>query len=522
MTTPAASPEPVARRYVATLASQLLQLLSAAATAAIVPRELGPAVFGNYSFLLTTAATLRGFTEPSAQQAFFTFSSQDARSGSLSKLYAVWIVAQLVLLLGFVGACAFFHVAQWVWPAQHVDQIALVTLLDWVIFLALSLRQLGDSKGLTVVPQAVGAAVSGVTLTGILVLALAGRLTFYSLVLVNLGGAVLASGVLAYWLLVRHAELCWSGALFGTVRRSLARWWRYASPLIALEYYTPLAAFASAYFIQAWYGSVEQGYLALATRWSALVLVFTGAALMIVWREVASAIAQDNREYAATIYLRFNRLLILLALVSCVWLSFSSRTLVNAVAGGQYAPAAPVLAVMAFYPLAQTYGQLSTAALKATEQTRQYRNWSILISIPDVLLTYFLIAPRTARVPGLGMGAMGVALKMAFYSLVSVQLYEWTALRGFGRSYFAELRDKIVMAAVVGASAVATLIVAAGACERLMHQSVFVALVISSVMYFALIGVIGLKWPDALGLRQDDLMRLRSLLGAWPWTADAQ
>ena len=34
----------------------------------------------------------------------------------------------------------------WLWHKQRLDQIVLVTMLDWALFLALSLQQLGDTK----------------------------------------------------------------------------------------------------------------------------------------------------------------------------------------------------------------------------------------------------------------------------------------------------------------------------------------------------------------------------------------
>ena len=77
--------ESVKRRYAATLFTQFMQLSASVITAGIAPRALGPASYGSYNFLLNTASTIQSFLDPSATQAFFTFSSQDRRSGSLTK-----------------------------------------------------------------------------------------------------------------------------------------------------------------------------------------------------------------------------------------------------------------------------------------------------------------------------------------------------------------------------------------------------------------------------------------------------
>ena len=454
---------------------------------------------------------IRGFTEPSAQQAFFTFSSQSVRSGPLSKLFALWSVAQFGLIVGVVLLSSVLGFTPWIWPGQSVAQILPITVLDWLFFLAITLRQLGDSKGLTARPQVISAAVSVMTAVALVLLAAVGRLTFATFVGLNLVSSATVCVVLGYWLLVRHSDLCWTGSMTSGARMHLRRWWQYARPLIALEYDLPLTGFLSMYLIQALYGSTEQGYFALASRWSTLVLVFTGAALTIVWREIAAAIAGGRRDRAAEVYLRFSRLLVFIAVTLSLWLSFGSHSLVLAVAGEQYRPAIPIVALMAFYPVAQTYGQLSGAALKAAEQTIDYRNWSMLLSIPDVLLTYVLVAPATALVPGLGLGAMGVALKMAVYPLVSVQLFEWLALRFFGVSYGAELSRKLWMVGILLLCAVLTLRMLPDAFERYADQTPAAAMLISSVAYFLLIGSLVLRWPRLAGIARADLEGLRKM-----------
>lgn len=168
--------------------------------------------------------------------------------------------------------------------------------------------------------------------------------------------------------------------------------------------------------MQSWYGSVEQSFFALALRWSALVLVFTSAALSIFWREIAHWTAQGQYHKASQIYQRFDRLLVFLSLVLACWLSFTSPVLVPLLAGEAYRAAVPTMMVMAFYPVTQTYGQLTTAAIKATERTAFYRNWSIAFSLPDIVLTYLVVAPREAF--GWNLGAIGVALKMVVYGFL--------------------------------------------------------------------------------------------------------
>jgi O-antigen/teichoic acid export membrane protein len=385
-------------------------------------------------------------------------------------------------------------------------------LLDWILFCVLSLRQLGDSKGLTVTAQAISAITSLITIVSLFALIAVGWLDFYTFVGINMISALVAGAVLVYYLLYVNYDLCFAGSLRGKINEYLYRWWRYAAPLILVEYYTPLIAYLSQYMIQLWYGSAEQGYFALALRWSALVLVFTSSALMIVWREIAHFIARGERERAGQVYLRFNYLLFFLAIVLCFWLSIISPALVPLLAGEQYQKSVPILMMMAFYPVQQTYGQLNTAALKAADLTKQVRNLGFLISIPDLLLTYFLLAPSTGLVPGLGLGSFGVAFRMVCYGLVSVQLYEWSSFRFFGLNYSKSLLDKFVVTLMVGICASVILGGLQTWLEMQWRLGSILSIVLSTGLYFFIIGLMVISSPGLAGLDRAQVLRFYQLI----------
>jgi O-antigen/teichoic acid export membrane protein len=513
-TSPASRPAPVdsvRHRYAATLFAQGLQFASSIVAAAVVPRSLGAGAYGNYSFLLNMAGSVRGLTEPSVQQAFFTFSSQEEESGLLTRLYAAWVAAQFVLLLLIVAAVAALGWTDLVWPGQRLDQIVLLTIVDWTAFLALSLKQLGDSKGLTVRPQLFGALAAGISLAVMIGLALSHALTFYTFAWLNLltaGGTAL---VLGYWLLVVHGRRCWQVSSGRRPRVYVAQWWAYARPLILVEYYTPLIAVAGAYLIQFWYGSVEQGQLALAARWSTVVLLFTSSAVGIVWREIAAASAIQDHERAGRIYCRARSPLVFVASVVAMWLAFAAPTLVPLFAGPQYATGIRVVAVMAFYPVAQTIGQLSTAGLKAAGRTVDYQKWAMLLSIPDLLLTYALIAPVGARVPGLGLGTFGMALKTTGLALLTVQVYEWALMRHFGLSYGRLLSTHVMTLAVVAVVALVTMAALRSALESALHVNAVMLLTATSSAYFITTAGIAWRWPGLLGSTRSEMIALARL-----------
>jgi O-antigen/teichoic acid export membrane protein len=501
--------ERVSSRYVVTLGAQVFRLLLSLISATVVPRALGPAIYGNYSFLLSTSAALRGVFDTGTQQAFFTFSSRERASGSLTQLYALVLGAQFAIALAIIGLAAVTGKTQWLWHAQRLDQIVLVTVLDWLLFLAVALQQLGDSKGRTTYQQLAGAAVALLTVVGLVLLHVTDSLNFYSFVLLSAAGAALNCAILIYRMLVVNRALFWDGVL--RVGDYAARWWRFTRPLMVLQYYLPVVAYLGLYLIQRWYGSEEQGYYALALQWCAFAMVFTNSGVWIFWREVAHHTAAQDLQTAGRIYQQFSRLFFFLALVLSCWLSASSGLLVQVVAGERFRAASGVLAIMAFYPVSQTIGQLTMVSLKAMERTSSYARWTLALSVPDVLLTYFLLAPASAPVPGLHLGAVGLATKTVVYGLLSVQVYDWLNCRFLGIRYTAILGRRITATLTVGAIALILLGVG-GPFLRVIGVGSTMALVLSSCAYGLVIAIAMWLRPGLAGLTRMQLIRGMSSL----------
>ncbi|MBS0418984.1 MAG: oligosaccharide flippase family protein [Proteobacteria bacterium] len=495
--------ESVRSRYAVTLSAQIFRLLLSVVTAAIVPRALGPAVYGNYNFLLSTSAALRGFLDNGTQQAFFTFSSQERASGPLTRLYARALALQFGIVVVLVAVAAATGKTDWLWRAQRLDQIVLVTLLDWALFLVLSLQQLGDSKGLTSYLQLTTAAVSLVTLLALLLLRFTGQLDFYTFVSVNLAGAVLTCLTLGRRLLWRERARFWDGVQ-GT-GAYVARWWRFTKPLLLIQYYLPVVGYLGLYLIQKWYGSEEQGYYALALQWSAFAMVFTTSGVWIFWREVAHHSASDNLQHAARTYEQFSRLFFLLALVLSCGLSAGSGLLVQVVAGPRFQAATGVVAIMAFYPLSQTINQLTMASMKAMERTATYARWSIVLSFPDLLLTYILLAPGDAAVPGLHLGATGMAIKTALFGLLTSQVYDWINCRFLKIEFAPTVARKGAAVIAVGTLAV-VLLACGGAFLQRLGMGVG-ALCVASLAYGAAVAALILLWPGLAGMTRAQLVR---------------
>ena len=143
----------------------------------------------------------------------------------------------------------------------------------------------------------------------------------------------------------------------------------------------------------------------------------------LITREFSIAYGKRDFNEMARLFRRHIPLLYgITALIACfVVVNADKATLI--LGGKKFHNAIFPVAIMAFYPIHQTYGQLSGSVFYATDQTKLYRNVAVLFMLIGIPVTYFLLASRAQY--GLGLGAVGLALKMVIFNIVinNVLLY---------------------------------------------------------------------------------------------------
>jgi hypothetical protein len=90
---------------------------------------------------------------------------------------------------------------------------------------------------------------------------------------------------------------------------------------------------------------------------------------------------------------------------------------------------------MLLYPVHQSMGQITGTMLMATERTRIASVMGILFLVLSIFTAYFMLAPHNLFVPGLNMGAVGLALKMLMCQFVGVNLTAFFVSRFINASF---------------------------------------------------------------------------------------
>jgi len=212
----------------------------------------------------------------------------------------------------------------------------------------------------------------------------------------------------------------------------------FQASVVAREYYVfsaPLAlnaslgflyAFADNWLLQRFGGAIQQGFYSVSSQLASVSVIASTAMTNVAWQEIAAAFEKKDLERVNRLYQKAIRLFFFVgAGVSCFLIPWSKELTVIAL-GPSYLESAPVLAIMFFYPITQTLGFLAGTLFLAAGKTKEYfyyTFWFLLLSLP---VGYLSQAPATAAVPGLGLGAIGLALKMVLFNFVAMNaLMAW-------------------------------------------------------------------------------------------------
>ena len=84
---------------------------------------------------------------------------------------------------------------------------------------------------------------------------------------------------------------------------------------------------------------------------------------------------------------------------------------------------------MFFYPVHQSLGQITGTMLYALEKTKTQNYIGIFFMFISILIAYLLLAPKKAIIPGFGLGASGLALKMVICQIISVNISSYFVSR---------------------------------------------------------------------------------------------
>ena len=497
----------LARRYAFKLLANVASVPVYLVMEAILPRALGPQMYGNYSFATNLFQQMSGFLDMGTSTCFYNALSRRQRETGLAAFYlrislavaCICLLAALLMQIPAVGQVFMPGIPFWLAPLA-----AVWAFLTWW---GRVLRSTNDALGATVASELVRTAISLLA-----VLVLGGLFWLDALDIRSLFAQqylMLGSMAVGFWLVSRRhwraQDVIFSPALGRAELRAYGReFFDYSHPLFVQALLSFAMLTGERWLLQWFDGSAEQGFFALSQKVSMACFLFVSAMTPLVMRELSIAWGAQDRESMGRLLTRFAPLLyVVAAYFSCFTLA-EGAALVQLFGGAEFAAAILPVQIMALYPLHQAYGQLAGSVFHATGRTRVLRNMAALECVYGFATAWFLLAPP--HLLGLNLGATGLAIKTVAVQCVTVNLYLWLASRfiplAFWRNLAHQVWSLVLLLGLAFACRQCSLALGLGGMESLWR------FLVCGLLYSLGVGGCCLLWPQVLGLSRQELREL--------------
>ncbi len=489
------------KRYFWKLLSNLIGLVVGFLTISVVPRALGPAAFGDFNFLTTFFARTTSFLDMGTSQCFFAKLSQRQADRGIVSFYLRISLIILVAITAFVTIAWALGIAGKLWPDQNMVYVWIAALLAYFMWASGILWLMGDAYGVTVSAEKMRMLQKVISGLAIVALFAVGRLNLASYFSYQLVITLVLIGVFLYALRRVAPFRGVSLKIDASSKKSYIREFsQYSHPLVT--YYIVvvfLAEIGDRWILQRYGGNVQQGFFGFSSQLSSISLLFTVAMVPLLMREFSIAHGMGDLEKMAALFRRYIPMLYAISAFFACFIAVQADKVVVLMGGEKYKGAVVAVAVMAFFSMLQTYGQLSGQVFFATGKTSLYRNIGILFGVLGLPVTYFMVAPVSSY--GLAAGATGLALKTIIITFLAVNVQLWFNARMLSMPFWKLLFHQLGTAVIF-----TTIALMISKSMDMVISSMFVSFLVSGMLYtVASIGVL-LIVPSVFSVTRGELL----------------
>jgi O-antigen/teichoic acid export membrane protein len=413
------------KRYFIKLAKSVSNALINVSLLLFVPRELGPAGYGSFNFIRDSFQSIISLSDLNLGAAHINHAARRENSGLATNVYISYTLLVGVAVLVFVSFITLTGLERYVFPGQSPDYLFLGALLAYLMYLSSALMGLSDSKGATYGFELRSIAVSVVLFGALVVLYLTDtlNLTTFFAQRITLYVLLLSFGI---WYLYRKIHFR-PGVVNPRQREArvvIREFFSFSHPLITLSVLGVVFSLFDRWFLQIVYGSVSQGFFALAFSLSSIAGLFLAPMTPLLMQSVAKADENGDLAGVRNAFAKVKFLYLIGAFLS-IFFMFHTAEIIALIGGEDYKAARLTVLVMFLYPIHVVYGQFCGGVLIALRKTGLYRNIALVSTVIGGIISYFLLAPKSFVVPGLELDSFGLALKLVLIQLfsVTVQLY---------------------------------------------------------------------------------------------------
>ena len=431
------------QRYIYTVFSTVGRIVLAVITSIIVPKALGPKMLGSIAYGQIIVQNLRGLFDFNIGSTFFNLSASQHQSGGITRLFGKIIFIQIIISILILCVLCFTNSGNEIIQGTPFLILLLLLGIEWVLYLTSVSNQLGDSKGISKWPQIL-ILVSNLIMTLVIIaMAVMKGLTVYIYLITTFTFGLLSCLSIIFFLYQTTHERIWMKVGNEDLKSLLKTTLKVSVPLTLASYYGMGIEFFERFLIQYKYGAEEQSYYYVASKWAAIIIILSTSSLQIFWQSLVKNIAAGDIKKAGEVYRRLDGLLFYFILTLALTWSFMGKEMLSFLLGKDFDNAGKILVVMAFYPVSQVFGQMGTTIAVASGRSKEYLIATAITATFGIVVSYFLLVPKNAYIPGLELGSFGLALKTTVFGLIAVQPITYLNCRYLSISYPKLILQKI-------------------------------------------------------------------------------
>jgi len=494
----------IARRYFIKIAANAVVLLGNALILTVVPRTLGPEAFGNLEFCIASFTAILTFLSLDTQFAFFNWSARSSEGKAATGFYLTFLVSMFSLTLFLFLGAHFFNFSKVIWP-NIVSKIVIYGFLWASVDLFFQrLLSIGDANARTQDVEFARVVQNFLRLAGVMIAYWSSILDTDSFAAITIV-AIAISSLIIIFEFFRQKILTFDQFRFVKHRLLIKKFSKfavqYSTPLLAVNLIGFICIFFDRWILQLVGGSAEQGFFGLSSRFNAMAFLFTSSLTPILLREMSKSFHEEKHDRVAELFGKIKFFFVFTALL-CSFFIVNAEELSFVVAGDQFRAAGLAVMIMGFYPIHQTFGQLSDSLYYATGRTKIYATINVTANVLGLILTVIFVGDPSKFWFCLGLGSVGLALKNVLLQFVTTNITLWINVRHLKQSFFKwlQFQFQVVISLLAIALLARLLVQAAFDMKRFSTMETLAVLGLEGILYLLVFMIIQYLFPKVFGI----------------------
>ena len=498
------------KRYIYKLITNLISAVISVLIQVLLPRGLGPKLYGDFSFITNFFQQIINFFDLWITPCFYIKFSQRQKEFGL-----------IVFTFYFIGICFFafflslllipsnslFYII--LLPGQVFYNILLAAVLSIFIWVTQVFSNISDAYGLTVKSEIGRMIQKLISLIIIFILFIFNYLDvanyFYSQYI-----TVFLLILMFIWIIHRNKSTLMNSWIISinNIKRYFYEFFKFSYPLFTIGLIGLISGIFDRWLLQKYGGSIEQGFFGISNQVGMICFIFTSAMTPLIMREFSIAsISNDINKISKLFHQNVPLLFAIAAFFSC-FLFVQADKVAYIFGGKDFMNASLAVSIMCFYPVHQTYGQLNGSVFMATGRTELYSKIGIISMIIGVPITYFLIASESHM--GIEAGASGLAIKMVLIQFVTVNVQLYFNTKYLKIKFWEYLIHQFIVLICFTTLSIFSLFIEKSLLNII--DNLILKFIISGFLYSIMVFILIAFKPNIFGLKHGDLNKLISPL----------